>query len=504
MKKKYPSRHRDSVLFFLNGTPQSVSGPNAGMMLADYLRIRKNLTGTKVVCAEGDCGACSVLRISPNPTSDALFSRTKNRFMPVNSCITSVAQMDGASLVTVDALAETPSSPTLVQQAMVDHHGSQCGFCTPGFVMALTGLVEKKICEGVRSGNCSKAEVKNALTGNLCRCTGYEPIFEAATSVDLKAVTSIQKRFFTPSQKKTILASRKKSLLIEEENYRFYAPLKLSDACQYLVKNKTARLISSGTDLGVVHNKLKIKLDNLVSLHLIDSLYEIKTLKKTKTRPARLRVGARVDLSQLRRATKKIFPELASFLDLFASPQIKNTATLIGNIGNASPIADTPPFLLATQAVLYVQGPKGKRSLPLDEFFLDYRKTALKKGELIYAIEFEIPEKSEHFGLYKISQRKDLDISTVNAAFRMGPSGSKIALGGVAAIPLRLKKTETYLNKIEFSKDSTANQALIQEAIRVLQSEIKPMDDLRGSSTFRRLVVENLFRKFLREKVGVQ
>jgi xanthine dehydrogenase small subunit len=475
---------RNAVVFFLNGKKQEVQGSMAGMMLADYLRYEKSLTGTKIVCAEGDCGACSVLRYFP-------YSKDKN-FYSINACICTVAQMDGSSLVTVDALAEGPKL-TPVQNAMKDCHGSQCGFCTPGFVVALTGLVEKKLCE--RKSQIGEQEAKNALTGNLCRCTGYQPIIDAAVAIDLSASTSVKKRFHSAAQEKELKAVLKNGVAFSGQNFSFFAPTSLKEATAYLRKNRDARLIGAGTDLGVQHNKRKLQLQKLVSLHLIPELYESNKLGK------KVSVGARVTLTELRKSIEAVIPEAARFLDLFASPQIKNVATLIGNIGNASPIADTPPFLLAMDAELLIAGPSGKRKLPLKDFYLGYRRTALKAGEFLAGVTFSIPDKSSSFALYKASQRKDLDISCVNAAFhilwkdktRGLAKEVRVALGGVAATPVRLPKTEKHLlgAKIE--------AATLSSAIAAMQAEIQPIADLRGSSAFRRVMAEGFLEKFFRE-----
>jgi xanthine dehydrogenase small subunit len=262
-----------------------------------------------------------------------------------------------------------------------------------------------------------------------------------------------------------------------------------------MAKHGDARLAAATTDLGVVHNKGKIRLAKLVSLHAIPELYRIQTAK------GRVSVGARVTLTELRTYLKEKHPEFSRFLDLFASPQIKNVATLIGNVGNASPIADTPPFLLATNAVVKVAGTRGVRRIGLDAYYLGYRKTALKKGELIASIEFDLPVKHESLALYKVSQRKDLDISGVNAAFRVKWDGAgrkraldvRIAMGGVAATPLRLRKTEKFLQGKALSPEVFVAMASI------LKSEMAPLSDLRGTSTFRRVVVENLLARFFRE-----
>lgn len=484
---------RQTALVYINGRRYDVAPADAGMMLADFLRLRCGLTGTKIVCAEGDCGACTVLRSFPGPGGG-------DRYLPMNSCIALVAQLDGSSLVTVDALADERLTP--VQSSMMSCHGSQCGFCTPGFVMALTGLVEKKLGDGAaRSKGAPKItakEARNALTGNLCRCTGYQPILDAAVSIPLAKCEPVAERFSSLEQSRDLKRAFREGLHLKSESFELFAPRSLKEAALYLKRHRDARVLGAATDLGVVHNKWKARLVRVVSLHLVPELYEMKRLRGNS-----LSVGARVTLSELRSELKSGADELARFLDLFASPQIKNVATLVGNVANASPIADTPPFLLVSDAVIDVVGPRGRRSIPIERFYLGYRETDLRAGELIKSIRFSLTRKNEILHLKKISERKDLDISAVNAAFRLswrdrrgGEIGeARIALGGVAATPLRLVQTEAVLKGLRL--DDETREAAIEKACAALQAEIAPIGDVRGSSAFRRVLAENLFRDFI-------
>jgi xanthine dehydrogenase small subunit len=484
---------RGAILFYINGERVELGAEHAGMMLADFLRYRRGLTGTKIVCAEGDCGACSVLRFFPGV--GAKKNGRSPRFLPVNSCITTCAQLDGSSLVTVEALG-SPEKLHPVQAAMKDCHGSQCGFCTPGFVVALAGLVEKKIA--AKETSISEREAKNATTGNLCRCTGYQPILDAARAIEPAACESVAKRYYSAVQEKDLRAALAKPAQLKGSGFELYAPTSLKQAAAYLAKNKQARLLGSATDLGVVHNKGKLRLEKVVSLHLVPELYELSLAKGT------VRVGARVSLAELRRRMEKPAPELARFLDLFASPQIKNIATLAGNVANASPIADTPPFLLLADAVVETFSSKGKREIPLRDFYLAYRKTALRAGELITAIRFLLPPAGDKWALYKASERKDLDISSVNAALRVavGKDGrigtARVAFGGVAATPLRLAKTEKLL------EGQAPSAELLSRVLLAVQEEISPLSDVRGSAAFRRLLAEGFVRRFFRERLGVE
>ncbi len=459
-------KNRDSVSFTVNGSLHEVRGTALFLPLADYLRYNLGLTGTKIVCAEGDCGACTVLKA---------YAQTKDRLQAINSCIALVAQMDGSHIVTVEGVKQGCSlSP--VQKAMMDCHGSQCGYCTPGFVMALSWMFD-------RHGLVDEQTIKNHLTGNLCRCTGYQPIIDGA----LKAagackVDELSKRYLTnpPALPKTPIHA-------EVEERVFLAPTTLLELKKMRAKFPHSIILGAATDLGVQYNKGKHSLEHLISLHLISELYHIKV------QAGKMRVGARVTLAELR---KHLPEELAKILDLFASPQIKNVATLVGNVANASPIADTPPFLLALGATVEILGKKGKREVPLEDFYIGYKKTKLTLGDVITAIHFPLPKKAETLKFYKNSQRKDLDISSVNAALWMKKKQDRIedirlAYGGVGPIPLRLKKVEAVL------RGSRLEPEKVERAIEALHQEITPISDIRGTAAYRHVLAENILRKLL-------
>lgn len=465
---------RDYVVFFLNGERTEVRGEIAGMMFADYLRYKRGLTGTKIVCAEGDCGACTILH--KFPLSDSYFK-------PINSCIATVAQMDGAQILSIEFLNRDP-----VQTAMLHCHGSQCGFCTPGFVMALKGCVEKK--KASHADRLTEKEAKNALTGNLCRCTGYRQILDAALSLPLQEMESLSRQDWCKKADKILVREVKTPFAIETETFSMDAPVSLKKAVQALSLYKNTRLIAAGTDLGVQINKGRTVLPRLLSLHLIPELY---TIKKVGNRQEgfRLRVGARVTLEMLRKSCEHFIPQFGKYLDLFASPQIKNAATLVGNIANASPIGDTLPFLLAMNARKQVVSVRGERWISLSKFFLGYRSTALKKDELISFVEFDLPAPEEDLYLLKTSQRKDLDISSVNGAIRFSPRFTRVALGGMAAVPFRLEKLEKFLQERRNSAECASQAALL------LQKEVAPLSDLRGTQAFRRFLAEGFLKQSL-------
>jgi xanthine dehydrogenase small subunit len=468
--------NRDFVNLYINGSLYQVSGEDVFLPLSSYLRYIICNTGTKVVCAEGDCGACSVLVCNPS---------VEKNFKAVNSCIIPVYLMDGFSVVTVEGL-KLGEELSEVQCKMVENHASQCGFCTPGFVVAIQNLYEN-------SKEITEQKVKNYTTGNLCRCTGYQPIINAAMSVDSSKVVLSKKRYLTKEIIKDLSLKSKSSFVIKTKDKIVYGPSKQNEVSKILLKHKDIRIVSSATDLGVVHNKEKIDLNVVVTLHKIKELYELKVNKKI------MHVGAKIDLSTLQKFSENKIPSFSEFLNIFASMQIRNFATLVGNLANGSPIADTIPFLFVTEAVLVIVGPKTTRKQNITEFYLGYRKLNLKKGEWIKSVLIPIPQKDEKLFLYKISQRRDLDISTVNSAFLVRAKKNKwedikIAYGGVGPTTLRLRETESLL------KNKEINELNFKLAEENLQKEINPISDVRASDAFRRKVSQNLFRKFCFEE----
>lgn len=478
---------RPHATFYVNGVKQEVSGDDNFLMLANWLRRERELVGTKIVCAEGDCGACTVQQFYPGEPSAP-------GFQAVNSCIKLVGQMDGASIVTIEGI-QAGDIPSPVQEAMKACHGSQCGYCTPGFVMAMSGVLEDK-----KQLNAKQA--MNCLTGNLCRCTGYQPIIDAAVEAKYSDVHSLTTRYLTKEIRSDLTKSAKTSLQIIAGGKIFYAPVTLLEALTFLAKHKAnrgLRIINSSTDLAVQYNKGRPIPDVILSLHLIP---ELQKLSQTATR---ITVGARVTLTTLRDTLETTHPEFAGLLNVFASPQIKNTATLVGNVANASPIGDTMPFLMVADGVVHTASLKGKaimsRKIPLTEFYLGYKTLALRPGELITHVSFAAAHKNNIMKLYKVAARKDLDISAVCGAFSIALRKSKssaipeisearIALGGVAATTIRCNATE----KLMVGKPWT--KATVDDAAMHLAKSIAPLDDLRGSSAYRHVLAKNMLLRF--------
>lgn len=480
---------RTSAVFYLNGQRHEPSPAAMELMLADYLRETRRLTGTKIVCAEGDCGACTVLMARPSLGGGAGgAARTKApRFVAVNACIMRVAQCDGASLVTVEALGAS-SALGPVQQALCDAGGSQCGFCTPGFVVALAALTDRRKAE--RCGAIAAQDAKNALTGNLCRCTGYAPIIAGATAIDLAAWQPLAKAYWTKAIAADLARTQKIAIAPARraEGFALAAPTKRAEVTAYLKQGY--RFISGGTDVGVQINKGKAAAPKMLSLHLIGDLHEISLVGNTLT------LGAMVSVATLRRAVEKRFPRLASFLDLFASPQIKNVATVVGNIANGSPIGDATTALMACGGEVRIEGGRGGKArwLPLAELYVGYRQLRLAHGEWISGLRLQLPTARDQVHFFKTSQRKDLDISAVNAGLWLQTKGARgaiascrLAVGGVGPTIVRLAAAEAMLTGATLPLTSAAQT----ELLAAVQADIAPLSDLRGSAAFRRVVLAN-------------
>lgn len=470
---------RDYVLIYINGEKVEVRGDDAFLPLANFLRYRRRLTGTKIVCAEGDCGACTVMRASP--LNQQATHRTRWRVM--NSCIAPVYAMDCSHIVTIEGVGEK-QQPSLVQESMVKHHGGQCGFCTPGMVMAITGMIEQKL-------SFKEKDVQNHLTGNLCRCTGYSPIIEAAMGVDRDQYRPLSERYLDDASWSELSRHAEQGLEIHAGDRYLICPSTLSSMNEHMKKRPLLRIMAAATDVGVQINKGRVDPAQIASLHLLKDLYHISYDAQL------LSVGARVTLDQLERFTESLLPDFAQFMSIFASPQIKNVATLVGNVANGSPIADTLPFLFAAEARIRVASVNGQRQIPIQSFYKGYKLLDLRDGEWIVGVDIPI-DQDRKWKLYKVSQRRDLDISCVNAAYSWREQDQKvqdvrIAYGGVGPTTLRCPKSEAVIEGQEISRLS------VQDAQAALQHDVSPIDDVRGSAAYRRRVVGNLLQRFVND-----
>ncbi|MDR3615220.1 MAG: FAD binding domain-containing protein [Candidatus Obscuribacterales bacterium] len=497
---------RDYIVFFVNGKMQRVAGDAAFLPLSDYLRGHLNACGTKVVCAEGDCGACTVMLGRP------LDGRADDfEYKTVNSCIQYLFQLDCTSVITVEGMLED-GKLNAVQEAMVECHGAQCGYCTPGFVVALSSLVVE--CQASsQSVGCD--QVKEALTGNLCRCTGYESIMAAAIAASSQKMQSFSDKF--PSAPMLSAMSTVRSIPVAISGRLtgtqsvFYKPLTLSAAARLKSDHQGAAIISGGTDICVNMNKRGLTPSCIISLSGIDDLNQLTIAD------GQLIVGAKVTLRELEQFVEDKIPEFYKILWTFGSPQIRQAGTLAGNIANASPIADTLPFLTVMEAQIEVTGKNGARRIPIGRFYTGYKKMDLSSDEIISLVTIPLPGheteralKSETtrtlLRLYKVSKREHLDISSVAAAFyvtvtraetgRQRIALAKVALGGVAATCIRSTVAEIFLQDKSFTLD------VFVEAGRIAAADLQPLSDVRGSKEFREQLTRNLFVKFFYESLA--
>ncbi len=454
---------RDHVVFYVNGAPRKVGGRAAFQSLSRYLRYDERATGTKIVCEEGDCGACTVLI---GRREDGVL-----RYRPINSCIQFLFQLDCAHVVTVEGLSRDGLTP--VQDAMVRCHGAQCGYCTPGFIMAMHAMYETP---GV-------PDPRAALTGNLCRCTGYEPIIKAAREV--KNEPRIEDLYPSGPILHALAGHETEAVRIDT----FFKPATLQDAVEFKTQHPKCVIVQGATDFGVWCNKRGFEPEAVLSLDAVEGLGDLAILD------GQLSVGGRVTLAQLEAFVADKVPELAKILDRFGSPQIKNAGTLAGNIANASPIADTLPFLYVTDAELELTGHKGMRRMPIASFYRGYKTLDLEPDEIITRIRIPLPAAGQTLRLYKVSKRSHLDISSFTAAMLMRRAGDRIeqiriAYGGVGPVVLRLPRTESFLTGKPFSLDA------LDEAGQIAKEEITPISDVRGSREFRLQLAGNILRKF--------
>jgi xanthine dehydrogenase small subunit len=477
---------RTQLAFWINGKPHTVSGQQAFEPLSDYLRYGLCATGTKVVCAEGDCGACTVLV--------GRLEHGQLVYRPVNGCIQYLYQLDGTHVITVEGL-KVNGCLNAVQEAMVANHGAQCGYCTPGFVVALSGWLQQRPC----SEPVTPQEIQDALTGNLCRCTGYEPIIRAGLAAASDTLPSVDQLYppdsFLPALKETATTP----VDLTHGDRRFFKPVTLKQALAFRAEHPGCTLIAGGTDISVVCNKRDFTPQTVMSL---TALSELNTIQRQGNQ---LVIGASTPLSELERFIVDQVPELAEFyqmLILYGSPQIRNAGTLTGNIANGSPIGDSLPMLMALEAeVAVASATDGVRRIPITELYIGYRTLSLTPTELITAIHLPLPGPDETLKLYKVSKRKHLDISTFAAALLLTRYPSqpeviqslRIAYGGVGPTVVRLPQTEAFLAGKPFT------EATLAAAGEIAVGEITPISDVRGHQAFRLQLARNILLKFFHD-----
>lgn len=479
--------------FVVNNKPIELVDAAADMTLLRYLRDQAKLVGTKEGCASGDCGACTV--IVGRPTTNGLAYST------VNACICPLGSLQDCQVYTVEALADGAENMHPVQTAMVDCHGSQCGFCTPGIVMSLASLHLNKGAELAEADeSVQRAAVIDAISGNLCRCTGYRPIVDAGITA-LKKPAQVAKFVQewhpnAPSVGTTAAALKSSAVLncaalLEGDARCYWQPHSEIDLQQLLTEYPQARLVAGGTDLMLEVTQQYKHLTQVIDLNAVPSLQQIELTDNE------LIIGAAVCYSQLEKSLAELSPEFVSLLGRLGSRQIRNRGTLGGNICNASPIADTPPFLLALDAQIEIVNARGEsRREPLAEFYRAYKQTSLASGEYLARIYIAREQLTQPLKLFKISKRYEDDISAVMGAFHWNSADKfKIAFGGMAAIPKRATQTETFLSENIWYTAGEVNEQVIEQACALLRSEFSPLSDVRASAEYRLAMACNLLKK---------
>jgi xanthine dehydrogenase small subunit len=468
---------RDRVRFLRRGTVVEVEGFEPRTLLLDHLRLAERSTGTKEGCAEGDCGACTV----------ALGRLRDGRLVyePVNACILLLGQADGADVVTVEDLA-TGGALHPVQTAMIDHHGSQCGFCTPGIVMSLWTLHEE------RSGPVTRDQAVDALAGNLCRCTGYRPIVDAAL-----AASGAEPDGPSPGRERTADAlaalADGQDLFMGDDDSFFAAPASLDSLAALCERNPEATLVAGATDVGLWITK------GFADLPKIVWLGRVRGLDRLEAGADGLRIGATVSHVRAHAALSSLDPDLGEIMRRFGSAQVRASGTVGGNLANGSPIGDLAPAFIALGATIHLRKGGRERSLPLEDFFIAYRKQDREPGEFVTSVHVPRLRDGEHLRLFKVTKRFDEDISAVMGAFRLTLDGERvtqacIAYGGMAATPKRAALTEHALIGADLADPGTWEPALA-----ALARDFTPLDDMRASAAYRALVARNLLLKALVE-----
>jgi len=530
---------RQHLILFINGREHRIAGADAFLTVSDFLRLRLKLCGTKIVCSEGDCGSCTVLcgRCSPVTVPD----QHEFVYVPIDSCIRFMFQLDGCHLITVEGLSgiaksgpqQTESKATSsghcnmakncgtkpalngVQQAMIECHGSQCGFCTPGFVVAMTGLLES-------NPQPTEDDWRHGLTGNLCRCTGYSPIIRAGETSNRANTPPLNELYPASEMLAKLAAAADEEFQIDfrhdasvqpiSADQLVYSPKTIKQATDFLATHPKAIIVAGATDIGVRFNKGTLTTKPTLPLAKPQpmiwlDLTRVEKLRSLSIESDTITAGACASWSDMEQLAKQQFPEFHKIVAVFGSPQIRHVGTIGGNIINASPIADSVPFLFVCDAELEISSRSGTRTVNINDFYLGYKQFDLRPGELLTRITIPLPPKTsqpsraasnEQLRLYKVSRRRDLDISTFTAAIRITLDGdtitrAAIAYGAVGPVVLRLPETESFL------QGKTFTLATMQQAGDHAVQEITPLSDVRGGEAYRFQLARNVLLKFFHE-----
>ena len=491
----------NEIRFLLNDEWECISDIDPNTSVLDYLRNHCKLTGTKEGCASGDCGACTVVLAEPAQSPD----RDGLEYRAINSCIAPVATLHGRQMIAVEHLQQGEKLHP-VQRAMVDCHGSQCGFCTPGFVMSMFALYQNRMLDkqGAEEARPAREDIIEALGGNLCRCTGYRPIIDAAVQMFDPSLNASDPDRFLRAEKET--TAKLKSIATDDVSLQgvfadkikaYFAPTSVQVLADILKAHPGARLVAGGTDLCLEFTQFLREVEVLVYTGRVRELLEIEETESM------LEIGAAVTYSRCKDLLIHHYPDLHELIDRLGSRQIRNLGTIGGNIGNASPIGDMPPVLIALDAELILRRADQKnnsqtRRLPVADYFLAYKVTAQQPGEFIERILIPKPQPGSVFRAYKISKRLEDDISASCVALNIKledgrVADARIALGGMAEIPRRAASAERALTGATWSEDN------ILAAQRALAEDFSPISDFRASAEYRLRVSQNLLQRLFLE-----
>jgi xanthine dehydrogenase small subunit len=485
----------NTVRFVLDGQIQEAVGVRRTTTVLDYLRETLRRTGTKEGCAEGDCGACVVL------VGELAADGTTINYVPTNSCIQLLPSIDGKSLKTVESLQSADGKLHPVQAAMITCHGSQCGFCTPGIVMSLANLSNTH----AKCGTCpSRQQVNDSLSGNLCRCTGYKPIVDAAlqaapTRISDAADVALLKEIQRPTEATIGLDGQTitQPVVRTKKGNAFVSPASVTEVAEYLLSHPNATLLAGSTEIGLQVNKQFSRPDHIVYLGNVAELRAVKESKADWT------IGAAVSLTTVESLIAADYPDFAEVLRRFGSPPIRSTATLAGNIANGSPIGDSMPCLMTLDAVLVLRKGEATRKVNINAFYTGMKANVLQPSEFIEAVILRKAMTGVAFRAHKVSKRFDQDISATCCAMSFEVVGGKfanvkIAYNGLSPFPARAAKIEA---AIEGKSANQITNELIDDAIA---QSFTPRDGLRATWAYRSLVARNLVMQFLEEQTSEQ
>ncbi len=442
--------------------------------LLEFIRSKENRKGTKEGCNEGDCGACTVILIE--------LINQKIKFRAINSCVIFLPAIHGKQILTIEDVGKEENLNP-VQELFIKHHASQCGFCTPGFIMSL-------LAQKIDKPNSSKEELIEAITGNLCRCTGYRPIVDATTEISNLPELTIPKGLIRTDLLNQI--QKAEPINIETAENKYLLPFTFSDALKMKFKNSDAVITSGGTDLVLTVTKRKEKLPKVIDISAIEEIQYIKE------KDNKLEIGAGTKIEDIYQYSKNNFSALSEILSVFGAKQIRNRATIGGNLATASPIGDILPVLYAYNANIILSSSEKERKVNINDFIIGYRKTVLSSNELIKAVEIPFVAENQIVKSYKISKRFNLDISTVSAGFSIIKNDKLVenivlCYGGMAEKPKRAVETEKFLIGKELNYEN------IEKAVIILEKEFKPLTDARSSNEARTIMAKNLLIKFFQE-----